>query len=251
MNDNPHFGVLLARLAGHRQLSVSALADIADVRAPELWRVLDGDLPSPALLRRLAPALDVHAADLFALAAVALPDDLAPLDPRAHVWIPVIANLAMSMPAERRQLLRQLVESLPREARTQPVRAPKGYEHYDGGFGAALVRMLHARNLDWLGGAEAMLAVANVPLSAVTVGAIGHDREELTPELLTAFAHVLGISSKLLSALTGIEVPDDVPVDGSPEAEVADLIWTMRNLTLDQVQQVYHQAKHDKDHDNG
>lgn len=240
---DPHFGVLLARLASHRQLSVSALAETAGVREPELQRVLDGDLPSSALLRRLAPALGLHAADLFALADVALPDDLAPLDSRASVWIPIIANLAMFMSPEKRQLLRQLVDSMPREPRTQPAREPKRYEHYDTGFGAALVRMLHARNLDWLGGAKAMTTLADVPLSAVTVGAIGQGRLELSPALLTGFAKVLGISPGLLSALTGTVLPADVPADGSPAADVADLIWKMRSLTLDQVRQVYHEAR--------
>lgn len=210
---------------------------------PELGRVLDGDVPSSALLRRLAPAVGLHAADLFALAGVALPDDLAPLDPRASVWTPIIVNLAMFMPPERRQLLRELVESLPREARTQPTRAPKSYEHYGSDFGGILVRMLHARNLDWLGGAKATTTVADIPLSAITVGAIGQGRKELTPELLTGFAEVLGISPGLLSALTGIALPSDVPAKGSSAADMAGLIWNMRDLTLDQVLQVYHEAK--------
>ncbi|MEV0394131.1 hypothetical protein [Polymorphospora rubra] len=43
-------------------------------------------------------------------------------------------------------------------------------------------------------------------LSASTIGAIGHGRKPLTPNLLTGFAAFLGISSRDLSALTGIDL---------------------------------------------
>jgi hypothetical protein len=40
--------------------------------------VIDGALPGDSLLRALAPALGFHAADLFVVADVPLPDDLLP-----------------------------------------------------------------------------------------------------------------------------------------------------------------------------
>lgn len=42
--------------------------------------MIDGALPSGSQLRALAPALGFHAADLFVIADVPLPEDLAPLD---------------------------------------------------------------------------------------------------------------------------------------------------------------------------
>jgi hypothetical protein len=233
----------LGRLASYQQLGISDLAEAAGVNEPELQRVLDSGFAGPSLLRRLAPALGLHEADLFALADVPPPADLAPLDPGAATWVPLVAQRAMAMPGEDRLLLRQLVDSLPREARARPVREPENYERYGPDVAGALVRMLQARNLHRASGAKAMLVISNIGLSAASYATIGRGRKELTPELLIGFAKVLGISSGLLSALTGIALPPDIPAPGSPEADTADLIWQMRTLTADQVQRVYSEAQ--------
>jgi hypothetical protein len=43
--------------------------------------VLDGEAPSPSFLLRLSPVLDLHVVDLFAIAQLGHPAELAPLDP--------------------------------------------------------------------------------------------------------------------------------------------------------------------------
>jgi hypothetical protein len=83
MAGDPEFGALLARLSDHRKLDIRALCQLADVAESELQAAFDGTPPSPSLLRRLAPVFSLHTADLFAIAGLAVPDDLAPLDPTA------------------------------------------------------------------------------------------------------------------------------------------------------------------------
>jgi hypothetical protein len=55
-----------------------------NLRPPLPWF---SGLPSLSLLRRLASALNLHAADLFVIAGVAVPDELAPLDANAKMWV--------------------------------------------------------------------------------------------------------------------------------------------------------------------
>jgi hypothetical protein len=83
MAEGEDFGVLLGRLAERRQLDLDVLAQSADVGESELASLLRGGGPSSSLLRRLAPALGLHTPDLFVVAGVDVPDDLAPLDPTA------------------------------------------------------------------------------------------------------------------------------------------------------------------------
>ncbi|MEV0328978.1 hypothetical protein AB0H63_21380 [Micromonospora echinospora] len=83
MEEPAAFGVQLMRLAEVRGIGVGALARRASVAQTEITSVLMGDEPAPSLLRRLAPAPDLHPSDLFVVAGRQVPDDLAPLDPAA------------------------------------------------------------------------------------------------------------------------------------------------------------------------
>ena len=60
MKKLPAFGVQLMRLAELRGAGISSLARRASVAETELAAVIDGGEPDPLLLRRLAPALDLH-----------------------------------------------------------------------------------------------------------------------------------------------------------------------------------------------
>lgn len=240
---HPGFDVLLARLLGHRKLDIGDLSQAAGVPEPELQAVIDGAVSSPPLLRRLAPPLDLHTADLFVIAGVATPDDLTPLDAEAGLHIPGLARRALHLPPERRDRLRRLVRSLPQEERTEPVPAPRAYEQYPPGFGGLLVGMLHNRNLRWTAAAKTLLCLTGIYLAASTIGAIGRGRKELSPELLTGLATVLGIPADDLAALTGIELPEGTPPQNPAAAEVAELIWDVRRLTADQLRHVRGQAE--------
>lgn len=206
--------------------------------------MFDGVVPSPSLLRRLAPALRLHVADLFVIAGVAVPEELAPLDANARVWVRRLVGRAVYLSPEHRRRLLRLVRSLPQWDRTQPVPPPQKREQYEPGFGAVLVRMLGNRNLDWSGGVWALgLLTRHLYLSAATIGMVGHGRKELTPDLLVGFATVLGIPADDLAAITGIEPAGDISPPNPAAAEVAELIWEVRRLTADQVRQVCDEAE--------
>ena len=64
--------------------------------------MLDGAQPEPSLLRALAPVLGLRAADVFVLAGVPVPDDLAPLDPAAARDISWLMNVLSRLPAQAR-----------------------------------------------------------------------------------------------------------------------------------------------------
>lgn len=87
--------MLLGRLAKRRQPDLDVLARSADVGGSELKSLLRGGGPSPSLLRRLAPVLGLHTPDLFVIAGVDVPDDLAPGDPTAGSWVPVLVRNAV------------------------------------------------------------------------------------------------------------------------------------------------------------
>src|SRR5947208_13060237 len=85
MATEANFGVLLQRLADHRQLDIALLAQRAQATESEVHRAVGGEAPTPSLLRRLAPVLGLHAADLFVSAGVAVPDDPRPGDCRGTI----------------------------------------------------------------------------------------------------------------------------------------------------------------------
>ncbi|MER5183132.1 hypothetical protein ABT009_33075 [Streptomyces sp. NPDC002896] len=229
------FDILLARLSDRRKLGIAALAGLAEVAESELQMVLRGGVPSPSLLRQLAPALRLHAADLFAIAGGAVPDDLAPVDTAAGKCVPRLVRHAMLLPTQKRSDLRRLVASLPQAERAQPPPRPPVHEQYPAGPGALLLRMLRNRNLGWTGIAQTFLLVTGRYWSASTYGMVGHGRTPLTPELLVDFSTVLGIPANDLVALTGVALSGGPPAPEPVAAGVAELIWDVRRLTAHQL----------------
>jgi hypothetical protein len=245
INESPGFGVFLARLSGHRGLGVRGLSKLAGIAEPQLQAVFDGAEPSTALLHRLAPVLSLHTADLFVIAEVPVPEELAPLDSTAASLVPKVAGHSVLLPPQSREQVLAYAQSLPQHNRTRPVPAPKGFEQYPPGFGAVLMRMLANRNLNWWSSAEAFarLTGGRLYLSAATVGAVGRrGGNNVQPGLLAGFAVVLGIPVDDLAALGGIELPSGgAPVYPVP-ADIAVLIWEIRRLTVEQVRQVLEKA---------
>ncbi len=244
MTERPDFRVLLARLHQHRELDVATLSQAASVPEPELQAVLDGAMPTSSLLRRVAPAFHLHSADLFVMAGLPVPEDLGPLDAKASSTVHGLVRLAIRLDAERRQELRQYAQTLPQQDRDEHVPMLPAYEEYEPSFGAMIVRMLRNRNLDWSSSAKILFRLTGVgPLSASTIGAIGHGRKELSPELLVGFATVLAIPADDLAAVVGIGLSDAVPATNAVATDVAELIWDVRRLTVNQIQQVCAVAK--------
>lgn len=100
MTEHVSSSVALAQLAHRRRLVPSALSEQAGVSEPEVSGVLDGARPTPSLLRAIAPAFGLHAADVFVIAGVPVPDDLAPLDPAAARSISWLMNVLSRLPAK-------------------------------------------------------------------------------------------------------------------------------------------------------
>lgn len=120
MTQDPGFGAALTLLLDQRELHPTELAERAGLGADEVRTVLAGSVPAREQVRRLAAALGFHALDLFVLAGLAVPDDLAPPDHTAHHRVrQIVVDAARLPPTERRSLLRR-VRSLPREERRTP-----------------------------------------------------------------------------------------------------------------------------------
>ncbi|GGR77367.1 hypothetical protein GCM10010169_22020 [Micromonospora fulviviridis] len=243
METLPAFGVQLMRLAELRGVDVSSLASRAAVPEPVITAVLDGGEPDPSLLCRLAPALGLHASDLFVIAGQRVSDDLAPLDPAAASNL---GSLSWSLTYLPRAVpeLHQLVRSLPQQPRPQqpPARTPQ-YQQYPNSAGGPILRLLHNRNLNWLGSSKYLFGIGRRDvLSASTIGMIGRGTKTLTPDLLVGFAAFLDISSGHLSTLTGIDLAGDHSPAHPDAAEAAQLIWNARRLTAGQLQRVRDRA---------
>jgi hypothetical protein len=245
MSEYPGFGVLLARLCSHRGLDVRVLPELAGIPERDIQAVLDGADPSPVLLRRLAAALGLHAADLFVIAEALVPEELSPLDSAVGWEVHNVVAEAVRLSPELRKQLLELARSLPQQPRAKPAPAPKNYEQYPPGFGAVLVGMLANRNLDWMSSVRVLgwLTRGSLYWSSATVGMVGRGDKEMTPELLADFAAVLGIPVEDLAVLGGIELPaGGLPTHEAP-ADMAALIWEVRRLTANQVRQVLEEAK--------
>ncbi|MFE3942453.1 hypothetical protein ACFXPV_11380 [Streptomyces sp. NPDC059118] len=237
MTEHPGFGAMPAWLLDRRELGGRESAGRSGLSEDGVRAVLAGDGPGDELLRRLAPALGFHGVDLFILAGLAVPDDMAPLDAAAAMWMKNTVVDAVRLPAAGRRELLRLIRSLPQEERRTGF-APKRLAPLAGGPGARLVRMLQYRNLNWSGMAMTLASVTPTYLSAATYGVIGSGRKELTPRLVTDFAAVLGIDARDLAALTGV-ILREVPPPPPPEAvDVAALLWAGRRLSAAQAQHV-------------
>lgn len=114
------FGVRLWRLLSHRRPTLdtsieqmqAVVADGAGVSGVEFAAVVEGAVPSPELVRKLAPALGIHAADLFVFAGLTVPDDLASAWPTSPYDVGSILRTVVDLDAEQCGRLEALVGSL-------------------------------------------------------------------------------------------------------------------------------------------
>jgi transcriptional regulator with XRE-family HTH domain len=237
--------VLLARLLDHRRLAIEAVAQAAGVPESELRNVVGGLQPAPALLQALAPALDLHEADLYVIAGYPVPDALSPLDASARKHIQDLVNYVICLPGEQRSWLRRLVRELPQEPREHPFAAWKVFHPHRAGFGAMVANMLYVnRNL---GGSEAAVVLAccsngRMYVSPSTMLRIATGRSELTPDRLAGLATLLDIPAGDLAAITGIALPDGHPPEDPTAADVAALLWDVRRLSAGRLGHVRAQA---------
>jgi hypothetical protein len=192
----------------------------------------------PDVLRRSAPDLGWHAADLFVAAGFEVPDDLAPARGpiscevgRLVVWM---TNRSPEELREIRAFVRSLPEHPPGAVLPEHPTARVTERPAADGPGPMLVRLLANRNirpwnarlLKWVGGGPYV--------SDSTIYLLGQCEVEVTPQYVTAFAHVLGIPAADLAELTGVE-PSDRNRTHPHSAELAGLAWDARRLTADQL----------------
>jgi hypothetical protein len=245
MSEYPGFGVLLARLLDRRELDARSLPGAQGER-DELRAVLGGAVPSPPLLCRLATALGMHVPDLYLIAGIEVPTDLAPLDAKAGLQTARLVLDAGELPVRRRGELLDFARSLPQQDRAEPFPAPRKWEQYPPGFGGMLARMLATRNLDWMSSVRVLHAVSlgRVYWSGATIGLVGRGRKEVTPALVTVFAATLGIPAADLAALGGMRLPAEAGTGLNPSADaMAELTWEARRLTAEQVGLVHARAQ--------
>ncbi|MBV2153361.1 hypothetical protein [Kitasatospora sp. SUK 42] len=235
-------GAMLVRLLDHRGLGVPELADRAGVMAPDLRAVLAGASPDAELLRWLATALGLHAVDLFVLAGVPVPDDLLPWDAAAARWASDIVQDGVHLPAAGRQVLLEVIRSLPREER-DPDPEPAQVRPLSDGPGGRVIGMTRCRNLRLPGLAQALAVVTPSCLAASTYGRIGDGGKDLTPRLVMDFAALLGIDALDLSALTGVALPEPPPPAAPEAVDAAALLWEARRLSAAQAKLVAELAR--------
>jgi hypothetical protein len=240
---------MLTRLLEHRRSSIAELSASSGVAESGLRPVVDGTPPNASQLYALAPVLGFHAADLFVIADVALPEDLTPLDRAAGDVISDLVNVMMALPPDRRLPIHRLIAELPQQprSRNQPVKPLRTYDQREGGFGAMLVSMLcDNRNLHCstnLAKTIAMLTRGRMYLSAPTYVAIGRARSFLRSDLVVGFATALGIAAGDLAAVIGVELPDEPLRDDPLASEMAQLIWDFRRLSAAQAAHVLDEAE--------
>ncbi|GIF52066.1 hypothetical protein Afe04nite_66050 [Asanoa ferruginea] len=237
----------LWRLLSHRRptfgTSIEQMRAVLaqDARVPDetLAEVVDdGTTPSPNLVRKLAPALGIHSADLFVFAGLPVPDDLASAWPTSPWNVGSIVGHASRMGTTQRNRLAALVRSMP----ALPRAGPEPTDDYPDVPGALLLRLLRNRNIRPT--ARILAEIGDGPyVSDSTVAMLGRGKVVITARYVTAFAHLLGIAPGDLVALTGVgPVRGDARVHPA-STEIAALAWQARRLSSEQLSEVMDAAQ--------
>jgi hypothetical protein len=242
------FGLRLYRLLTTRRPTApsqinSLLGDLAEragVPLPDLTAVVESAEPSAEFLRRLAPALGIHTADLFVIAGLAVPIDLASAWPTRPWDVSDLLRESVGLDTEQLGRINELVRSLPVSPRTEP----PPVDDYPEWPGALLVRLARNRNIRRTHLNDALVRVGGGPFKAASsVLKLARGMVPITPEYVTGFAHLLGFPPREMVALTGVgPVIESWPAPPA-HAELAALAWDARHLTSDQVRDVVAAAR--------
>lgn len=248
---NHDFGESLRRLLEYRGTGLEELAASSGVAESVLRDLLDGDAPGESHLEGLASALGFHAADLFTMADVALPERLTPLDRVPGNTVCGIVDITRALPRGQRLRVYRFVAELPQQERSRDAgraasRRIYVYDQHGVGPGAMVMNMLCSnRNLQTPGNVAKMVARltrGEIFLSMVDYHIAG-SRGRLRPRFIVGFAKVLGIAPGDLAAISGVELPDAVITDDPLASEMAGLIWSLRRLSAAQAEHVRDEAR--------
>ncbi|MBL7513522.1 hypothetical protein I6A94_27280 [Frankia sp. CN4] len=105
------------------------------------------------------------------------------------------------------------------------------------------MQMLANRNLKRSDAARVFALLTPMYLSATVYASIGHGRKDLTVDLLAGFAAVLGVHLGDLAAVAGLEPLDEELLPDQKPMDIAELIWDLRRLTVDQVLEIRREAE--------
>lgn len=194
------FGIRLHKLLLSHGSAVPALSTDAEIPGPELDGIIAGGEPTPEAVRRLGPALGIHTADMFVIAGLPVPVDLASAYPTRPWDVAAIIRHAIGISPTRRQRLNDVILAQPTTARTEPV-------------------------------------------AAATLGMLGAGRVVVTPQYVTAFAHLLGFTPDDMVAITGIGPAIKDARAHPASTEIAELAWNARNLSSNQISDVLEPAQ--------
>jgi hypothetical protein len=170
---------------------------------------------------------------LFVLAGQDLPADLAPTDPTADpgrlAWDYVAVPPA-------RPILLIAAQAMPQQplvglALLPPHPFPENREV------AIIGRLLYYRNFKGTSAAQLLLYSGGPYLSRPTVNKIALGGKALDPQLVSGFAHFLGIPVGDLAVLCDVEMTEDVPAPAYVGG-LAELMWEGRRLTSRQIQEL-------------
>jgi hypothetical protein len=239
VSDLQPFGARLARLLEYRRTPAVGLAEAAGVPAGQVDAVLAGAEPGDPLLRHLAPALGLHAADLFLLAARAVPDDLAPahLDGPDDVGRLLIWG-AHTMGVQARTRLRRFIDDLP--LRTVVRTRPFPSDRAGATAGLILRRLLSNRNIR-INGVLLMELGGGQSLETETYALACAGRLPLDDDCVNAFARTVGISVGDLAALLGLQVAELPWTMRYPQpVDLVELAWAARRLDDEQLRAALH-----------
>lgn len=143
---------------------------------------------------------EIHTADLFVIAGLPVPEELASAWPTWPWDVGSILRAAIRMNADQRTQLEAMIRSLP----AQPPTGSAPADNYPDTPGALLLRLLRTRNMRSYN-ARILRAVGDGPyVSDATVAGLGPGLVVITPQYVTAFAHLLGYRPGEVAALTGI-----------------------------------------------
>ncbi|WBB95062.1 XRE family transcriptional regulator [Solwaraspora sp. WMMA2080] len=237
MADSVNFLAMIERLSRIRGQSFDDLMRVAGVDPLMVDAAIKGDVLGQSSLQRLARVLDMHAADLFVVAGIEVPSNLAPLSAPAGPVLDHLVRTALRLPAERLEQLLRVARSVPR--RDSVALTVRKRDNFPYGPGSVIVGMLRNRNLNNLNSVKMLYRLAGIgPLSSATIHAFGSGRKELSPDFLAGFAAVLALRGDELAALLDIEPVDvKIPVDVAIR-QVAELLWDVRHLNNDQLRNI-------------
>jgi hypothetical protein len=245
MDGYPGFGVVLTRLMKYFQMDVASLSVVSGISEADFHRLCSGGVPLSSHLLGLSAAFGLHAADIYVIADVSVPEELSPQDVAAEPMVVRLVEIVMDLLPEQRLHVRRLVEDASQEPRVS-VASSRSYDQREAGFGALLINLCGNRNLHSLPATAKSLALltdGQVYLASSTISAIGRGRAPVTSKLVAGFAVTLGIPVGVLAAIIGCEPAGLSVALESTATELADLLWNCRRLTATQAAAIYDEAK--------